>query len=238
MTTNLPPAIRVLVALALGVATLGGCAHLIDGHAVYATETPSANPRSVKIADLPKLIPTLAEIGAVIDSAPLTKTATLTKVATVPLGYRISEPKCISVISPALEPSYRGSHYQSAYGLAANDRQYRVVDADAVAFPSAVESQKFVQNQAGRWKDCTDKTLTVNMQGTPPVNWIVSAPTRSGNVDVVLRIQQGGQGYACARGVAARANIVADVSICSPDQTLIKAQAGTLVNTILGKIPA
>lgn len=53
-----------------------------------------------------------------------------------------------------------------------------------------------------------------------------------------LHIQQGGQGYTCARGVAARANIVADDPVCSPDQALVKAQAGTFVNMILGKIPA
>lgn len=226
-------AVRVLASVA-AVAALSGCAHMMAGQAVYASETASAASRSVKMVDLPKLIPTLPELSAAVNSAQLTKTGTVTGIEPLPENFILSEPNCVSVMSPGLESTYRGSGYLGAYGLAANGG---VVDAVAVAFLSAKAADRLADAQTDKWKRCTDKTFTANVGDQPPVNWIVSGPTRSYGVAVLLRIQEGGGGFACARGMAARANVVADVLICNPDQAVVEHQASRVVNMILDKIP-
>jgi hypothetical protein len=230
-------AVQAVASLAALVTALGGCARVIEGHALYATGTPpSAATQLVKIADLPNLLPTVAESGAVVKSAQLTKTATYTGLGILPEGFTLSDPNCVGVMNGGLESTYRGSRYQGAAGFGARDEQGHLVEVTAVAFAGGAEADKFVGAQIRKWKDCTDATLTAKSGDEPPVSWTVNGVNRSYGVAVLVRVQEGGQGYGCARGMAARANIVADLSVCNPDQTLVERQASKLVNMTLAKI--
>lgn len=228
----------VAIVSAQVVGSLAACAHVINGSPTYASDIPTAELPLVKIVQLPDLIPTAAEIGAVVKAPQLATVVIYTKLDTLPVGT-LSDPKCIGAMTPAAEPPYRGSGYQAVYGRLEQDPTppvLRNVNEAVAVFGSAEEAQRFVSTQINRWKDCSGRTLTVELE-QPPVNWVISVPTRSDGVAVLLRRQEGGQGYACSRGMAARSNIVADVVVCSLDEDAVTGQAGALVNMILARIP-
>ncbi|KZS52702.1 hypothetical protein A4G26_19825 [Mycobacterium kansasii] len=41
----------------------------------------------------------------------------------------------------------------------------------AVAFPSADEASRFVQNSAGKWKNCANQTVTVTLSDGRTSRW-------------------------------------------------------------------
>lgn len=228
--------VQVMASTAALAAAVGGCTRAVDGRAEYATEAPAATTRLVKIADLPSLLPTLSETSAVIDSPQFANVATDAGLKVLPEGFTLSDRNCVSVMNGGLESQYRGSHYQGASGLTIKVDQDRLVETVAVAFPGSVDADKFVGTQIGKWKGCAGATLTVNYADQPPVTWTVSGPKRSYGVAVVIRVQEGGRGFGCARAIAARANVVVDLSVCNPDQELAELQASKLINISLRKI--
>ncbi len=233
------PICRLVRGLAVVAATaaLAGCAaHIIGGQALYASDTPSAPAPSVQLPDLPKLIPPLPELAAVVSSPELKNVGTVTRIEAQPEGYALSDSNCLSTMNPGSDSAYRGSRYQGVYGIVAQDEHHRTVDALAVAFSNAAAAESLADSQARKWKECTDKTLTAIVPDMPTSNWMVSGPTRSYGVVVLLRVQEGGQGFACARGIAARANVVADVSVCNPDHADIERQTSKVANMILERI--
>jgi PknH-like extracellular domain len=153
-----------------------------------------------------------------------------------PEGYALSDSNCLSLMNPASDSAYRGSRYKGVYGLVGQDDQHPTVDVAAVAFPDAPAAASLADAQARTWKDCSDKTLTATIPEKPISNWMVVPLTRSYGVVVSLRMQEGGQGFGCARGIAARANVVADVSVCDLDQANIERQTSKVTNMILDRI--
>ena len=66
----------------------------------------------------------------------------------------------------------------------------------------------------------------------------VAAPARTINgVATVARTLEGGQGYGCARALASRSNVVADVDVCDPDASTAAEHAAAVVTKILDKMP-
>ncbi|HWF70362.1 MAG TPA: sensor domain-containing protein [Mycobacterium sp.] len=213
---------------------LANCTRPVDGRPIYVTETPSNDLPLVKIDQLPPLMLTPAEAGTVINDPNLAGTLTYTEANHVPDGF-LSDLKCAGVMAPGAELTYRGSGYQSVYGEMLVDQDQPRVGEVAIAYGGGEEAQAFVDTATSQWKYCAGRTLTVNVQ-EPPVNWIASAPHRSDGVDVLLRRMEGGQGFACARAMAARSNIVVDVLVCGTDDADLEHQGATIVNMALSRI--
>lgn len=229
--------LSVAIVLALPVILLSvSCSRAVDGHPTYATQTRNSELPLVKIAQLPSLILTPAEAGAVINGPDLASILTFDKADRMPDGA-LSDPKCAGLFAPGDELTYRGSGYQAIYGQLSEDHEQRRVFEAVAAFGTGVQAQAFVDADVKRWKDCAGKILTVTLQ-EPPANWIASGPNRSDGVVVVVRRLEGGQGYACSRAVAAGSNIVADISVCRLEQPdLVETQAARIANMILARIP-
>lgn len=225
----------VVVAVFVASLSLAACTRAVDGHGVYATETSSGNLPLVKIDELPDLILPPSEAGPVIDAPGLTSLVTYSAVNPVPNGL-LSDMKCVGVMAPGAESSYRGSGYQGIYGSMFQDHGQPRLTQTTIAFGGGDDAQAFVNTATSRWKDCASKTLTVNID-QPPANWTVSGPHRSDGVTVLLRRLEGGQGVACSRAMAARSNIVADVLVIGTDDADLEHQGATIANMMLAKIP-
>ncbi|WP_431505984.1 sensor domain-containing protein [Mycobacterium sp.] len=227
--------LRIVAAL-VWVAVLAlpvACTHVVAGSPSYATQTQSANLPLVKNTGLLSLMLKPDEIGAVMKAPPLEVSAIYTTVSSV---RGVSDQKCGGAISAGAEPMYRGSGYRAIVGLGMHGPQDRVVDEAAATFGDADEAHKFVATGIAQWADCVNRTLTITLPGRPVVNWIASGPSTSYGVHVLLRRQEGGQGYVCSHAMAARSNVAADVLACSYDEALINEQAASIVNMMLAKI--
>jgi PknH-like protein len=213
---------------------LANCTRAVDGRPIYANQTSPNDLPLVKIDQLSSLMLTPAEAGTVINDPSLAGILTYSKANPVPDGF-LSDLKCAGVMAPGGELTYRGSGYQSVYGQMLVDEDQPRVGEAAVAFRGSDEAQAFVVAATNQWKICANRTLTVNIE-EPPVNWIGSAPHRSDGVVVLLRRMEGGQGFGCARAMAARSNIVADVLVCGTDDADLEHQGATIVNMALSRI--
>ncbi|MGV0836396.1 sensor domain-containing protein [Mycolicibacterium thermoresistibile] len=210
------------------------CAQSVDGAAVYAPDVPRDDLPLVKIAELRDLVPTPEEARTVIDAPTLIYLMAYTKPDSLPQDT-LSEPECASAVIPNDVSAYRGSGYAAVYGRLADDLRSQRISTGVAAFAGAEEAHEFVTQQVERWRECTDRTLTVSLGGQE-LQWTTSGPTRAEGVHVLLRRQEGVD-YACSRGVAARANVAADVLVCGRDAEAVNPQAGKLANLMLAKIP-
>lgn len=230
--------LRIITATACApaLALLAACGHLIIGNASYAPETPSAHMPLVKSAELQSLILKPTEVGTIMNATQLDITAVYTTVGAVPQDA-VSDPKCAGALIAGAEPMYRGSGYRAVQGLGMKGEQDRLVDQGAGAFGDADEAHRFIDTAVTQWTACVDKLLTVTAPGAAPVNWIAHGPTTSYGAHVLLRMQEGGHGYACSHAMTDRSNVVADVLACSYEEDRLNDQAATIANAMLAKMP-
>ena len=226
---------------------LTACGETVSGTARYAdanaspTAAPPANapqPKLVKLADLPTLMVPPEEVGRVIGVPGVVAAAEYRSLEQVP-DDNVSDPKCFGVIFGAVEPVYRGSGYEGVYGQRMANLATMIAgraDQGVVAFGSPQDAQTNVTEQTGAWRDCGGKALTLKV-ADQQVNWMINAPLVSDGVDVVTRVQEGGDGFGCGRGLQARSNVVIDVVVCGPDGVAAGEQAATLVNDVAAKVP-
>ncbi len=226
---------RILGGCAAAVVVLTGaaCTHSVEGSAVYAPEVPRDDLPLVKIAELRDLIPTADEARTVVEAPNLIYLLAYTKPDSLPPDM-LSEPECASAVIPNDASAYRGSGYAAVYGRLADDMRSHRISTGVAAFAGAQEAHEWVTQQVDRWRDCTDRTLTISLNGQE-LQWKTSGPTRAEGVHVLLRRQEGTD-YACSRGVAARSNVAADVLVCGRNPEAVNPQAGKLANLMLSKI--
>jgi serine/threonine kinase PknH len=227
---------RALATIFVAATTVffSACAHVVAGRAVYATEIASSGTRLVKPSELPSLLLTTADIGAIIGAPALAATGTFASLNELPAGF-VSDPKCAGALTVGEEITYRGSHYLYPYRQEAEDQHNRHVFEGVVAFGGADDAQALVDSTFSHWKDCEGRPLAVTEEGVQRNFWAFG-PTRSDGVNVLLLRQEGGGGAGCAHTIAARSNVVGEVQVCGRDETVLNGQAAKIVNAILAKI--
>ena len=238
-------AAALCVLLLVGVLT--ACGETVSGTAGYAdanpspTAAPPANapqPKLVKLADLPTLMVASEEVARVIGVPGVVAAAEYRSLEQIP-DDNVSDPKCFGVIFGAVEPVYRGSGYEGVYGQRMANLATMIAgraDQGVIAFGSAADAQTYVSEQTSGWRDCGGKALGLKV-ADQLVNWMINAPIVSNGVDIVTRVQEGGDGFGCGRGSQARSNVVIDVVVCGPDGVAAGEQAATLVNDVAAKVP-
>jgi hypothetical protein len=235
----MPQRIRCLAAvgLVLLAGSLAGCDKTIAGNGRYAPEAASKNLPLVKLDALPSLMPTTAEAAAAMKAPPLALIGAYDSMPPTEDAV-VSDPNCVGAVLGIDESAYGGSDYQGVFGQLTGDPSTQNslrVDEGVVAFTSADEAQNLVDTQIRVWKGCSGHPLTVTID-KDQVIWVASGPKVSDGVSVLLRSQQG-DSFVCSHGLAARSNVVADVTVCSGDASTVKGQASGIVNSILQKIP-
>ena len=156
---------------------LAACTKTVDGSARYSGARPSSDQPLVKITQLPELLPSAGEVGEVMGGPGFVAALSYRSLESVP-DDTVSDPHCVGVVFGAVEPVYRGSGYQGAYGhrivnpmLLSAGR----VDEGAVAFGSAEEAQAFVSQQTGAWRDCAGRA--VDAESRQPASELDVQPT-------------------------------------------------------------
>lgn len=235
----------VLAALAL-IATTTSCTRSVagDGHyadAKTATETSSesAQPqRLIKLEELPNLMLPAADIASIIGVPGLQMLLPYQTLEQTPEDV-ISDPACMGAVLGAVEPVYRGSGYQGVFGQRLadpNDMLAGRLDQAIVAFGDGADAKAYVAKQVDSWKGCGGKPLALTVAGMQ-VNWTVDIPRYVNGVDVLTRIQEGGDGFGCGRGILAADNTVIDVAVCGPDPVKAGDYAAQIADAMQAKYP-
>jgi hypothetical protein len=226
--------------LALSVLTsalmLASCSNDIEGTAVYQVQDAPGSSTLVRANDLAPIVLPLRDLGALLNAPDLTPIDNPAIVIAAPGS--ISDVNCAAVLAPGWQSTYRTSGFVGAQALAAEDQHENHIVETVAAFPSPGYARAFVGANVAKWKSCLEHSLTVSDAGKYSSVWMAFDPIRADGIDVVLVRREGGRGYACGRGIAARVNVTADVSVCGRDEVVVKGQAADLVQAILARIPA
>ena len=147
----------------------------------------------------------------------------------------LSNPDCQGAFFPARDVVYAGSGQTAARIQVlyepGSPRGHYVVQA-AVTFPSADQASRFVQNSAGKWKNCANQTVTItthaqtvrwafaSLNGTPPAITL-------NEIDVEDSNNRG-----CQRALSAVSNVVIDVDACDH----VTNEGGRIADKMVAKV--
>jgi serine/threonine kinase PknH len=223
---------------AILLAATPGCGRTVEGTPVRGSGGSKAEAPLMSVADLKSLMPLLEQSASVMKAAAFVVASTSDRVEPLPADV-LSDPACLVAFFGNVEAALAGSGYLGIYEERIGDQSTdftRRADISTVAFGDAGEARAYVAKQIAAWKRCANKTMTVKTD-RHEVTWTLNDPVTARDVPVQLHAAEGATGYACARAIAARSNVVADVAACSDDNTDLNDQAATLVNLIINKIP-
>ena len=132
---------------------------------------------------------------------------------------------------------YRAAEFSDTHSFL---KSTQVIEAVA-AFRDPPTAQSQLAKLLSGWRQCGGSTVTVTMPGGRPLAFAVGAPADAGDGISTLDLTPKGVQVRSARAIAARANVVIDLSVsCSgtTDGERPRLAAVSIAKYILGKIPA
>jgi hypothetical protein len=198
------------------------CSTTVTGSArVQAPRDPNA-PK-VAPADLAKLLLSDKQVSDIVGVAGLVRFDPYDKIQP-PGGETYSEPRCAEAVFNTEWPSYDGSGYTGVAGQKVGEpveQPAHSVDEAVVAFPDANAATRFVIRASVEFDRCADVHFSFTMP--PPKSetdyYTIGFPKTVGDITTVVNLAEGSDGYACARGITSRSNVVIDVHLCAKDAT-------------------
>ncbi|MBV8177698.1 MAG: sensor domain-containing protein [Mycobacterium sp.] len=143
------------------------------------------------------------------------------------------EPKeCLAIDGSAQAHVYAGSNFMAERDqtLQGGDNLTLFAEQAVVLFPSAKQADAFFTASAQQWPACHQYTRIQSK-----TRWTVGAISNTNGTLSTTATQQNanGPGWGCGRALAARNNVVIDVTTCSANP----ADAVTIANWIAAKVP-
>lgn len=228
-----------VLAVLVVATSLTACTRVVDGRGSYAGGGDPPQEKLLELTELPPLMLPAEEVGSIVGVPGTTVVTSYETLEKIP-DETISDPSCFGAMFGAVEPVYRGSGDEGVFGQRlANitDMLAGRSDQSVIVFGSGPDAQSFVTEQVDMWRRCGEKPLTLDIADLK-VNWMIDAPRVSSGVDVLTRLQEGGDGFGCGRGIHAEGNTVIDVVVCGPDPVAAGDHAALIADGILGRYPA
>jgi hypothetical protein len=223
---------------ALCACVISGCSTTVAGTPVAAGGTGTSF-RDVTVNDLPDLLLKPGDFDEILGTTNMTISDTSERAVALDPGQTVTgDAGCLGAAFSAMADVYRGTGYVTALGQRVTQPDD---SADYIAFqfvalyPGPGGAQRFVRESEVAWRACAGNPVSIKQSDTVTDTWTIGDTVSDNNVVSVLNYQEGGDGWACSRSLAARSNVVADVAVCGDD-----VDAGTsadIVAEIVGKIP-
>lgn len=222
-------AVLALVAVVIGAvvyATRGGSGPAPGTRAAQSVESDSPAPTSGAPAVPP--VPVSALSGLLL-SPPEAATVAGGDLAGDPVdGDRIFEAMaddpvgdqdCIT-LAPGKLLAYQGSGYTASRQQFLTGDPNRKIIQTVVSFATADAAGKYVADAKPQWDKCANRTVNlaaVGADNTRTSFWIIGNINDADGILSTTRVQEGGDGWVCQSGLAARNNIVIDFTVCGND---------------------
>lgn len=156
----------------------------------------------------------------------------------------IDRTECWGSVTPGAPDVYGGVPLAGYRGAEFSDTRSFLKSTQVLAAVAAFRDPPAAQSQLAKllsgWRRCGGSTVTVTMPEGQPIAFSVSAPADAGDGITTLDLTPRGVQVRSARAIAAKANIVIDLSVsCSgtTDSERPRRSAVSIANDILGKIP-
>jgi hypothetical protein len=229
---------RSAVLLALCGGCVVACSTAVAGTARVQTPRDASAPK-VAPADLAKLLLSDQQVSEIVGVAGMVSFHPYQDIPP-PVGETYSEPRCAEALFNTEWPSYDGSGYTGALGHKVGEpgnRSAHEVDEGVVSFPDAGAATRFVIRTSLDFDRCADNHFsTTDPPPKPETNYYtIGFPKVVGDVVAITSTAEGADGYACAKAITSRSNVVIDVYFCAKDATT--KTPIDLVNAIANNVP-
>lgn len=202
-----------------------------------ATSTESSMP-PVPVAALSGLLLSIPDIAAIAGSATVTGNADNgDRVYEQMADGDIVEQGCVALL-PAKRRAFEGSGYTaSRQQFLTGQSPERQINQSVVPFQDATAAEHYVAAAKARWDTCANRS--VNLRPSADADgatsfWTVGPVIDADGIISTTRTQDGGAGWLCHTGLAARNNVVINVHFCGRD--LPESVVGTYVTQVAAKI--
>lgn len=232
---------RVLVIAAAVVGLTCACSTTVGG-TPKAERTPSPAPGATPAVanvdpwDLNGLLLTVDDIRSIMAAPELEIEDSYEVMPPSTVGYVPED--CARAAFNTVETGYRDSGFGAVRGMVFQEPEamqlQHVVDQGVVSFPDAAAANTYVTRTLESWRRCAGTPFTALRPETAE-HWTFGQVTENGGISAIPKIADGDTGWKCSHAIAAKVNVVIDVSACGFDVT---DQATTVVARIRDKFPA
>ncbi|AQA05955.1 hypothetical protein BVC93_30360 [Mycobacterium sp. MS1601] len=228
--------IRWLAALLCACAATG-CSTTVPGAPVPAG-AHGASSRDVTVNDLPDLLLKPGEFNDILGTTNMTISDTSERAVALDPGQTVTgDASCLGAAFSAMADVYRGTGYVTALGQRVtqpqDDAAYIVFQFVAL-YPGAGGAERFVRESEETWRVCAGSPVSLKQSDTVTDTWTIGDTVTWQGIVSVVNYQEGGDGWACSRSLAARSNVVADVAACGDRVTTDTSAA--IVAEIVNKV--
>jgi serine/threonine kinase PknH len=224
--------------------TVDGMPKAARGEASSATGTPTGTPS-------PPIAPAVGNIGepgldglllppddvrAIMEAPDLAVDKTYAQMPPSTVGYVPED--CASAAFNTVETGYRDSQFTAVRGVVmqepADAEVLHVVDEGVVMFPGPDVATRYVANTVEAWRHCAGAPFTA-LRPEAAEHWTFGDVGENSGVSAIHKKADGDTGWSCSHAIAAKANVVIDVSACGFS---ISDQATTIATRIRDGFPA
>lgn len=146
---------------------------------------------------------------------------------------RIAPSDCLGAWRPGQQQSYTGRPWIATLSTVLADGKdadaQHLVQETVVQFGSPTDARDYVQDSFGQWDACAQRGVTVIPPSGAPRLWQLGQPAVAPGAPITL--SQIGPSSRCERALAAKADMVIDVLVCSAADDPV-GQGAALINAI------
>ncbi len=195
-------------------------------------ETPSAPGVS---GDLPGVLLGVDELGAILHTPGLTETKSSKGESSSSKDAKADPAECATAVAAGLNTVYDHSGATDYARAGYSDpTTATLIDEVAASFPTATDAKKFVADNAELWQRCAGKSFTLSSSDSPALTWDLGTPVTSGNRVTLHNTLTAHQGLPQHRILAAKGNIVIDISVLAKQ---LGDEPATIADRMLDRIP-
>ncbi len=202
----------VLAVLAVS-ACVCGCSTTVDGSAVRAHGASAQVQSHLDARDLERILLSDDDLNASMNSTQIEVTKDLYR--TTDDSESVSEPACLGAVYTAEEPIYKDTDYTAVHTRLASEPDVYgfTVEQTGVILPSAEAAEKFVDDSAQAWSDCTDMALSVT-DGQEWHDWELQDVVRDRGIVSQPSKWAESTGWHCQHSIAAAGNAIIEATVC------------------------
>jgi hypothetical protein len=234
----------LFIAVATSVAGLvSACVSTVDGapkpehvQTTAPAEAPAAPPVAVVSEQaLDGLLLPVEDVRTVMDGPDLQVDQTYNQMPPSTVDYVPED--CVRAAYNTVEAGYRDSQYTAIRGVvmqeAADTEMLHVVDQGVVTFPDAAAATTYVTRTLEAWRRCAGTQFTA-VRPEASEHWTFGDVSENDGISAIPKTAEGSD-WSCSHAIAAKTNVVVDVSACGFS---ITDQATTIASRIRDKLPA
>jgi hypothetical protein len=208
------------------------------------TTTTAAPPPAVAPDTVASLLPTLTDLKNITADQNLETGPTFAHPGRSDSEGSVNRAECWGSIAPGMPEAYTVDAILGYHAAIFSDTRSFLKSAQVIQAVAAFRDPATARSQLDKllsgWRKCGGTTVSVTIPGVGPTPYSLSAPADAGNGVTTLDLAPKGLQVRSTRAIAAKANVVIDLSVSysgSTDSDLPRQSAVSIANYILNKVP-